>query len=439
MEIVVVLAVTALLGIALATVVGGRRTKRLEEAGRVALADALARGVEPVSLHPVVDAAKCVGSGACVKACPELDVLAVIGGLARVANPTACIGHGECLVACPVDAISLVMGTAKRGVELPLVNTRFETNVPGLFIVGELGGMGLIYNAVTQALQCMEGIAKAPPPVTKGVHQVVIVGAGPAGLAASLAAVAAKLDYATVDQESIGGTVLQYPRQKIVMTRPVQLPIYGKLQLSSVSKEDLLARWEDIIEATGIKIRTGVKVTGVTKRDDAFDVDTEQGVLRAHRVVLALGRRGSPRKLGVPGEDLAKVTYRLLEPEEYQGKRVLVVGGGDSAVEAAVALGEHKAEVVLAYRGDAFSRIKPLNQQRIDLAIAAGRVRVMWQTQPVEIKADSVVLQSAGARQVVPNDYVLVFAGGELPTKLLEAAGVRIDTYKGEAFSRPTA
>lgn len=435
MEIVLLAAAAAIVVIVLVTLVSSRRARRVEAEGRAALAEAIARGVEPVSLHPVVDTAKCVGTGACVRACPEVDVLAVIDGQARVANPTACIGHGECAVSCPVDAITLVMGTEKRGVELPLVKGNFETNVPGLFIVGELGGMGLIYNAINQALQCVEGIAKSRPAKVAGAHQLVIVGAGPAGLAASVAAVAAKLDYVTVDQESLGGTVLQYPRQKIVMTRPVKLPIYGKLQLETVSKEDLLARFEDIVESCGVEVRHGVKVEGIRARDGAFDVTTSAGVLRGQRVILALGRRGSPRKLGVPGEDLAKVSYRLLEPESYENQRCLVVGGGDSAVEAAVALGEANAIVALAYRGEAFSRIKPKNQKQLDVAVAAGRVQLLLKASPRSITPSSVSLDVEGETRELQNDFVFVLAGGVLPTQLLTAAGVEVRTLRGEALA----
>jgi thioredoxin reductase/NAD-dependent dihydropyrimidine dehydrogenase PreA subunit len=431
MEIVVAVAVVALAGIAVWAFVAGRKSRDEELAGRATLAEMKARGVEPMSLHPVVDPKKCVGTGACVEACPEVDVLRVVDGLARTANPNACIGHAECVISCPVDAITLVMGTARRGVDLPRVDKHFETNVPGLFVVGELGGMGLIYNAMTQAMQCVDHVAKTAPPKVDGVHQLVVVGAGPAGLAATLSARAAGLDVVTVDQETMGGTVLQYPRQKIVMTKPVKLPLYGKLHLTTVSKEDLLARFEDIVAKADLKIRGGVKVTGVTKQDGVFDVATDQGPLRAQRVILALGRRGSPRKLGVPGEGLPKVTYRLLEPEAYAGTKCLVVGGGDSAVEAAVALHDAGASVVLAYRGEAFSRIKPMNQQRLD----ASKVTVMLSTNPVEIRPDAVVVDVKGARQELPNDYVLVFAGGELPTKLLAAAGIEVSSFHGEEFA----
>lgn len=418
------------------TVVSLWRASRLEGRARHDHAHALSAGAQPASLHPTVDLGRCIGSGACVTVCPEKDVLAVIDGKAQVANPTACIGHGECLRACPVDAIQLVLGTERRGVEIPLVSRTFETNVPGLFVVGELGGMGLVYNAMTQALQAMTAIGRSAPPAVPGVLQVLIVGAGPAGLAASLKAKQLGLVFETVDQESIGGTVLHYPRHKIVMTRPVDLPLYGKLRITEVSKEALLAKWQEILTSTGLVVRTEVKVEQVVRGPDGiFDVATSAGPIRAQRVVLAMGRRGSPRKLGIEGEALAKVTYRLLEPERYANSRCLVVGGGDSAIEAAIALGEAGASVVLAYRGKTFDRIKKKNQEKLDKAVSANKVELALGSTPVAIGETEVILDSGGIHTALLNDYVLVFAGGILPTAFLEAAGVEVQTFKGELYA----
>ncbi len=413
-----------------------RRSAKAEDAAHERHQQVLERNVQPVSLHPRVDLGACIGSGACVTSCPEKDVLAVIDGKAKLVNPTACIGHGECLRACPVDAISLVIGTEKRGVDIPLLATDFQTNVPGLYIIGELGGMGLIYNAMTQGLQCIRAITAKPPAKADGVHQLAIVGAGPAGLACALGALEAKLDFVIVDQESAGGTVLHYPRQKIVMTRPVELPLYGRLKVTEVTKEALLETWEQIVSKTGLTVRTGVRVDDVKRdADGVFELKTSTGVLRAKNVVLAMGRRGTPRKLGVPGEELPKVCYRLLEPENYKGSHCLVVGGGDAAVEAAIALGEAGATVQLAYRGKVFDRIKPKNQERLDASTKDGRVTVMLETNTKQIRADAVTLDVAGAARELKNDYVLIFAGGVLPTAFLEKAGVQVKTMKGETYA----
>ncbi|MCA9493788.1 MAG: NAD(P)-binding domain-containing protein [Myxococcales bacterium] len=400
-----------------------------------ALKTAEKAGAQPASLHPRVDVDRCIGSGNCIEVCPEKDVLAIIEGKARLANPTACIGHGECLRACPVDAIQLVLGTARRGVDIPLVASDFQTNVPGLYVVGELGGMGLVYNAMTQALQAMRGIVAHPPPRVQGVHQVVVVGAGPAGIAATLAAKDAGLDVVTVDQESLGGTVLHYPRHKIVMTRPVELPLYGRLHVTEVRKEKLLELWQDIVRKTGITVREGVRVESCKRGEDGvFVLGTSAGEIRAQRVVLALGRRGSPRKLEVPGEEQAKVVYRLLEPEPYAGRNVLVVGGGDSAVEAAITLFEVGAKVTLVHRGATFDRIKPKNQQKLDKARKAG-LDVRTEAKTREILDDAVVIDAGGRREELPNDDVLVLVGGVLPTAFLEGAGVEVQRFSGQAYA----
>jgi thioredoxin reductase len=225
----------------------------------------------------------------------------------------------------------------------------------------------------------------------------------------------------------VGGTVLHYPRHKIVMTRPVHLPLYGKMKFTDVSKEDLLRKWEHILDTTKLEIRTGVRVEGVKRGDDGvFDLKTSAGPLRAQRV---------PRKLGVPGEDLAKVVYRLIEPEQYTGRNCLVVGGGDAAVEAAIALGEAKAVAHLVHRGKIFDRIKPKNQEKLDKAIAAGTVKVLLEAQTKEVRAGEVAVQVGADLMTLPNDDVLVMIGGVLPTAFLEAAGVQVKTYKGEAFA----
>jgi thioredoxin reductase (NADPH) len=431
---VVVVGGLALIG--LLTVASVLWARRAERKARADLAWAQSVGAQPVSLHPKVDLERCIGAGNCVEVCPEKDVLSVLDGKAVITNPTACIGHGECLRACPVDAIQLVLGSAKRGVEIPLVSRDFETNVPGVYVVGELGGMGLVYNAMTQALQAMTAIGRSPPPKVAGVLQVLIVGAGPAGLAASLKAKQLGLTFETVDQESLGGTVLHYPRHKIVMTKPVDLPLYGRLKVTEVSKEALLAKWQDIVAKAGLTIRTETRVDKVIRgADGVFEVATSAGTLRAQRVVLAIGRRGTPRKLGVKGEDLGKVTYRLLEPERYTGTRCLVVGGGDSAVEAAVALAEAGAVVKLSYRGASFDRIKKKNQEKLDAKVATKKVELVLGSTVVEIGEREVILEIGGVRMAALNDYVLVFAGGVLPTKFLEDAGIEVATFKGEVYA----
>jgi thioredoxin reductase (NADPH) len=391
--------------------------------------------IEPASLHPIIDPKKCIGCGSCVKACPEYPghhVLGLVNGKAELVSPTACIGHGACKAVCPVDAISLVFGTATRGVDIPKVSPWFETNVPGVFVAGELGGMGLIRNAVEQGRQAMDEISRRRP---KGGNRldVVIVGAGPAGFSASLAAMEKKLRFATVEQESLGGCVYGYPRGKIVMTQPATLPIVGKVNMQLTSKEELLEFWRGIERRTGVPIRYGERVETVTRDGDGFVVRTTKGELRTHSVLLAVGRRGTPRKLGVPGEDLSKVVYRLIEPEQYSGQRVLVVGGGDSALEAAASLAEANASVALSYRGDAFQRAKTRNRERVAEAARLGRLEVLLKSQVREIAPQAVVLTQEARKLKLANDAVIVNAGGVLPTEFLKGIGIEVETKWGTA------
>lgn len=406
-----------------------RRERRSEEARLQALRYGLH---EPVSLHPVVDPERCIGTGSCIDVCPEGDVLGLRHGQALAIGPARCIGHGLCERACPMAAIQLVFGTEKRGVQLPRVREDFQTNVPGLYIVGELGGMGLIRNAFEQGRQCVEGIVAAGDD-GNGVQDLAIVGCGPAGLSASLTALHHGLSFVTVEREDIGGTVRHYPRKKLVMTSPLRIPGYGRLEYREIQKEALIEVWEEVVERSGLQVRTRETVANVRREDGVFRVVTDHGEHAARRVVLAIGRRGTPRKLGVPGEELPKVAYALREPESYTGDRVLVVGGGDSAVEAAMALADQPGnEVTLSYRKSAFSRIKPGNLERIEAAVAAGAVRVVWNSEVSAIAPDAVELATPEGTEQLPNDQVFVFIGGELPIPFLEACGVAIDVKFGE-------
>jgi len=391
---------------------------------------------EPVSLHPYIDPAKCIGSGACVKACPEKDILGLSGGKGKLVNASHCVGHGACAAACPVGAITLVFGTETRGVEIPYVTPEFETNVRGVYITGELGGMGLIKNAITQGREAVEYIAcilKGEGKKDASIYDLIIIGAGPAGIGASLSAKKHNMKFLTIEQGDIGGTVLHYPRHKIVMTSPVEIPLYGKVKLRETTKDALLELWMNIIEKTGLAINCNEKMTALTPREDGtFTIKTARGEYRTSKVILAIGRRGTPRKLGVPGEDLPKVAYRLLDPEQHRGDKVLVVGGGDSAVEAAMALADDGQNgVILSYRGEAFSRIKPKNRELLDAAIKANKIEVMLESNVREITPDKIVIAAKTGDITLENDFVYIFAGGELPNEFLKSIGIRIEKKFG--------
>ncbi|MEM6347213.1 MAG: NAD(P)-binding domain-containing protein [Bacteroidota bacterium] len=384
---------------------------------------------EPVSLHPYIDLKTCIGSAACVSHCPEKDILGIIDGKATVVNTSNCVGHGACFHSCPVEAISLRIGTETRGVDLPHVNQNFETNIRGIFIAGELGGMGLIKNSVEQGQQAIDSIIKSKKPKREGVFDVLIVGAGPAGISASLAAKKHGLTSLTLEQDSLGGTVYTFPRSKIVMTAPMNLPLYGKVKLYETSKDELLQLWQKVISEQDLQVVERTKAEQIIPQaDETFKVISNEGVeYIANHVLLAIGRRGSPRKLGVPGEDTQKVAYRLLEPERINDRKIMVVGGGDSAIESALLLKDQN-EVCLSYRKDKFARLKPKNRSKILAAIEAGEIEVIYNSNLLSINPDRVLLKVSGEEQAMQraNDQVYVFIGGELPTGFLEKAGVEI-------------
>ena len=427
------LALLYLLPLGVAYAIYTRMRHRSDGHGLASLEAATREGLtEPASLHPAIDPSRGLGCGACAKACPEEDVLGLIRGKAVLINPTHCIGHGACQTACPFDAITLVLGTERRGVEIPRVDPDFQTAVPGIFVAGELGGMGLIRNAVEQGRQVIESVRRLDGLGARDRLDVLIVGAGPAGLAASLAALEQRLRFVTVEQESLGGTVAHYPRGKIVMSQASTLPVYGKIPSGEVSKETLLGVFGDVVRRTKLPVRYQERVEAVTREPGGFQVKTSRGSYATRAVVLAIGRRGTPAKLGVPGEDAPHVVYSLVDPEQYRGRSVLVVGGGDSAIEAALALGDEPGtRVVLSYRSAAFSRAKPANRARLEAAQKAGRVDVRLESSVLEIGARAVRLRTTQGDVELPADAVLVCVGGVLPSAFLHAIGVETEMKHG--------
>ena len=404
-----------------------RREKLAEDTWNKNLESGL---TEPASLHPVIDPNVCLGSSACLLACPE-EAIGIINGKGVLVSPAHCIGHGACASACPVGAIKLVFGTERRGVDIPQLKPNFETNVPGIFIAGELGGMGLIRKAAEQGRQAIESIKKRGR--GKTAHDVVIIGAGPAGISATLAAKHHGMRCVTIEQEeTFGGTTLHYPRGKVVMTAPMKLPIFGKVNLRETTKEILMKLWEDVVAKTHIKINFNERMEKIEHSGNSFTVVTNRARYPTRSVLLSIGRRGTPRKLEVPGEDLEKVVYRLIDPEQYRGKKVLVVGGGDAALEAALATCiEPGTNVTLSYRSNAFSRVKPKNRQLIEEAQKSGRLSILLESNVKKILPKKVLLDQKGTPIDLPNDAVIICAGGILPTPLLKEIGIEVETRHG--------
>ncbi|MBL6964638.1 MAG: NAD(P)-binding domain-containing protein [Bacteroidetes bacterium] len=414
-----------------------RRQKKDSKKVEVKIKIAKEEGLfEPVSLHPVVDVNSCIRTGACIAACPEKDILGIVNGKATAINTSLCIGHGACFHACPTDAITLYIGTEQRGVELPHISQNFETNVKGIYIAGELGGMGLIKNAVEQGKQAIENMSKSIDKKHQANYDLIIVGAGPAGISASLAAKKLNLKFLILDQDTLGGAVFTFPRSKIVMTSPMDLPLFGKVKLFETSKTELLDLWKTLMNNNGISIIENSKVESITTENGSFKVTILNGTsYSTHQVLLAIGRRGTPRKLGIPGENLEKVAYRLLEPEVIKNKEIIVVGGGDSAVESALLLAENNS-VILSYRGENFKRIKPKNRANLNDAIGNKKLEVKFETNLLSIENEYITLSdnNNAAGHKIKNDLVYIFAGGELPTEFLRKAGINITKKFGEAI-----
>ncbi len=379
---------------------------------------------KPIAQFPQIDLMRCFGCGSCVRACPEGDVLGVVMGKSTVINGLKCVGHARCAEACPVNAITVGLGDIKQRDDIPVMDEYNETSIPGIFIAGELGGLALIKNAIGQGKKVVDRIAAS---ISKrdDLYDVIIIGAGPAGISAALTAIQHKLSYLVLDQQGFGGTILQYPRKKVVMTHPVEIPLYGWLNNSEYTKEELLAIWDDIHQQHHLNIKIGEKLEKVTKQDDLLSIKTQNSLYKSQSLILALGRRGTPRKLGVPGEELSKVMYKLVDAESFQNNHILVVGGGDSAIEAAVGLAMQPGNTVtISYRKSKFFRLKKKNQYNIDELVNDGKVNIIFDSNVKEINTDSVLLQTDKETMKLPNDYILIFAGGEPPFKLLKDMGI---------------
>lgn len=397
---------------------------------------------EPTTLHPDIDPTLCAGCGTCVKACPEGEILQLINHKAVLVYPSKCVGHGVCEIACPLDAINLVFGTKTRGMDIPRISADYETNMPGLYIAGELGGMGLIRNAVKQGrLAAYHAATKIKEMGSvKTDVDLFIVGAGPAGFAASLAAKEKGLVYKCIDQNTFGGTIYNFPRQKIVTSHPLEFPMTApqKFKSNIVLKEEILAAFNKVREQHKVEIDERVVFNSLKKLDNGtFEVETTKGKTTAKKVMLCMGVRGSPRRLGLPNEDLPKVTYNLIDPEEYQNCSVAIVGGGNAGLECAQYLSKPhlKNEVHLVVRGgpsDAFAKANEGNQKLLKEQVDKNLVIVHYDSSIKKIETDHVILKLKDGEKQIKNDFIFVFAGAEVPFKFLMSLGIEVDKAHGE-------
>ncbi|MBT3180466.1 MAG: NAD(P)-binding domain-containing protein [Candidatus Marinimicrobia bacterium] len=399
--------------------------KKKESSTKKRLKETKEKGQDkPLLQHPIINQSACIGCGICVDVCPEGDVLGLIDGKATVIHGSHCIGHGECAENCPIGAIEIGLGDISERQDIPRISKQYETNIPGIYITGELSGMALIRNAIEHGVIAINHIHSNTNNSNNNLD-VLIVGAGPSGLAAALRAIELGLNYQVIDQSDIGGTILHYPRQKMTLIQTVDIPLFGRLKQGEYQKETILDYWEKIISDYKVKINTREKLISVSPNEEGFHIVTATKKYKTKHVLLALGRRGTPRKLGIPGEEFSKVMYKLLDAESYKHKNILIVGGGDSAIEAALGLAHQEGNyVTISYRKPNFFRLKTRNEKNIETAIQNKKINAIFDSTVTDINKDSVTIASQGNINTLKNDFVFIFAGGELPFPLLESIGI---------------
>ncbi len=405
---------------------------------------AKAKGADKaIAQYPHIDEAVCVGCGSCIAACLEHDVLGLVNGVSAVIHGSHCVGHGKCEEACPVGALKVGLGDVSQRTDIPILSPQYESSVPGVYVIGELGGIALIRNAIEQGTRAVEEMARRSKekhtPKEPGVRDLLVVGSGPAGLGAALRAKELGLDVAVVSQDGVGGTIRKYPRRKLTLIQQVRIPVHGPMKAGEYEKEQLLALLEAAMAKSAVPASSGEGLLSIERVGEVLVTKTTKGEHRSRFVALALGRRGTPRRLGVPGEDSDRVFYQLVDAATYTGQKILVVGGGDSAVEAAIGLALQPGNsVALSYRKSDFFRLKPRNETRLKEAVAAGRLTLMLPSEVARFEPGAAVLRGAdgaadSGEKRLAVDWSFVFAGGDPPFPLLKKIGISFGGAAGPA------
>ncbi len=385
-----------------------------------------------ILVHDINDD-RCTGCDACVAVCPT-NVLDLVANKSRVLRFQDCIQCEACMFACPTEALVMFPeGSTPPPLKIPEIDENFQTAVPGQYLIGEVAGKPLVKNAANlgrSSIEHMLATGLRPGAMGRGENQfdVAIVGSGPGGLSAALSCIQRGLSYVVLEKEQeIASTISRYPKGKLVMAEPYDTENLSLLPVFDAAKEQLIPIWRELLDRVGVKVKQGESVESVQRGGDgAFDIRTTVGAYRAQRVVMSIGTRGKPRTLQVQGENLPKVFSLLEDPDEWRGRTVMVVGGGDSACEAALALADAGAKVMISYRGKGFNRAAPKNKQTIEAYAAEGRIKAKLGSQVLGFEPDSVTLALGdGSQKRYANDAAFVLIGADPPVQWLEKMGIR--------------
>ncbi|MGE0126747.1 MAG: NAD(P)-binding domain-containing protein [Blastocatellales bacterium] len=422
---------------------------------------------ELVYPHPVINPLLCIGCHACVEACPH-DVLDIVGGVAMPVALDQCMEDTSCMVECPTSPKACVVVNTKKVIpprKVPRRDQSLMTNVPGIYLIGDVSGVPLIKNAINEGarvIDCVVEALQAEPSAAESEYDVAIIGIGPAGLSAAAIAKQRGLKYVAIEQNKIANTIRTFPAGKYVFFKPDTAEAIGLIPLQGVGeiKEEMLQSWFDVVKTSGLEIHEEESCKKIEPNEHGFTVITEKDggkarmTYQTRKVILAIGNHGSPMRLQVPGEDQKilvqpetgpeflddKVKFKLSDPGDYVNRKCIIVGAGNSAIEAAVALtgfmreGDQFTftrdnEVTLVVRSDFKGDLKLGNKMDVYDCIEAGRIKVFFKTAIKEIREKEVTLMDARSKAEttrLPNDYIFALIGSEKPTKFLESLGIKI-------------